>query len=127
MNFKIPTEIVNIAGNLQKAGYQTHLVGGCVRDLIIGREPKDWDITTDAKPEEIQRIFPDNVYENKFGTVGVKTSSKEEKLKIVEITTFRLEGKYTDKRHPDEIKFAKTVEEDLARRDFTINALAMAI
>ena len=127
MNFKIPTEIVNIAGNLQKAGYQTHLVGGCVRDLIIGREPKDWDITTDAKPEEIQRIFPDNVYENKFGTVGVKTSSKEEKLKIVEITTFRLEGKYTDKRHPDEIKFAKTVEEDLARRDFTINAIALKL
>jgi len=127
MNFKIPTEIVNIAGNLQKAGYQTHLVGGCVRDLIIGREPKDWDITTDAKPEEIQRIFPDNVYENKFGTVGVKTSSKEEKLKIVEITTFRLEGKYTDKRHPDEIKFAKTVEEDLARRDFTINAIVLKL
>jgi len=127
MKFNVPEEIINIAEKLQKAGFRAYLVGGCVRDLLLGKDPKDWDITTNANPEEIQKIFPDSVYENKFGTVGVKTDSKEEKLKIVEITTFRLEGKYTDKRHPDEIKFAKTVEEDLARRDFTINAIALKL
>ncbi len=125
MKFNIPSEILGIAKKLQTDGYQTYLVGGCVRDILFGRKPKDWDIATDAKPEEIQKIFPDSVYENQFGTVGIKTDSEDEELKIVEITTFRLEGKYTDKRHPDEIKFAKTIEEDLSRRDFTINALAL--
>lgn len=125
MKFNIPSEILEIAKKLQTDGYQAYLVGGCVRDILFGRKPKDWDIATDAKPEEIQKIFPDSVYENQFGTVGIKTSSEDEGLKIVEITTFRLEGKYTDKRHPDEIKFAKTVEEDLGRRDFTINAFAL--
>ncbi|MEE8131665.1 MAG: CCA tRNA nucleotidyltransferase [Candidatus Paceibacterota bacterium] len=120
----IPKEIQDISEKLQKAKFQAYLVGGCVRDILMSREPKDWDITTNAKPEEIQKLFPDSVYENKFGTVAVKTKSKDPQLKIIEITTFRLEGKYTDKRHPDEIKFAKTVEEDLARRDFTINAIA---
>lgn len=123
----IPNEILSIAEKLQKANYQAYLVGGCVRDILLGREPKDWDITTDAKPEEIQKMSPDSVYENKFGTVGVKTKSENQRLKIIEITTFRLEGKYTDKRHPDEIKFAKTIEEDLARRDFTINSLALSL
>jgi len=124
-SIKIPSEIKDIAEKLKKAGYQAYLVGGCVRDLLLGREPKDWDIATNAKPEEIQRIFPDSVYENAFGTVGVKTGSEIPALKVVEITTYRLEGRYTDKRHPDEIKFAKTVEEDLSRRDFTINAMAL--
>lgn len=127
MKFNIPEEILNIAEKLEKNNFQTYLVGGCVRDLLMGREPKDWDITTDAKPQEIQKIFPESVYENKFGTVAIKTGSENEKLKIVEITTFRIEGKYTDKRHPDEVKFAKTIEEDLARRDFTINAIALAL
>ncbi len=125
MKFNIPSEILGIAKKLQTDGYQSYLVGGCVRDILFGRKPKDWDIATDVKPEEIQKIFPDSVYENQFGTVGIKTGSEDEGLKIVEITTFRLEGKYTDKRHPDEIKFAKTIEEDLGRRDFTINALAL--
>ncbi len=125
MKFNIPKEILNIAEKLKENNFQTYLVGGCVRDLLMEREPKDWDITTDAKPQEIQKIFPDSVYKNKFGTVAVKTSSENEKLKIVEITTFRIEGKYTDKRHPDEVKFAKTIEEDLSRRDFTINAIAL--
>lgn len=120
----IPKEVGEVPKTLEKAGFEAYLVGGCVRDLLLGREPKDWDIATNAKPEEIQKLFPDSVYENKFGTVGVKTDSVNKQLKVVEVTTFRLEDKYTDKRHPDEIKFAKTIEEDLARRDFTINALA---
>ena len=127
MSFNIPREIENIAEKLQKADFQAYLVGGCVRDLLLNKEPKDWDIATNAKPEEIQKIFPDSVYENKFGTVAVKTDSENGRLKIVEITTFRLEGKYTDKRHPDEIKFAKTIEKDLSRRDFTVNALALSL
>jgi len=89
--------------------------------------PKDWDIATNAIPQEIQKIFPKSVYENQFGTVAIKTSSKDSSLEIVEITTFRKEGKYTDKRHPDRISFAKTIEEDLSRRDFTINAMALEI
>ena len=135
MKFNIPEEIINIIKKLQSANFEAYLVGGCVRDLLMNpphkfmwgmnREPKDWDITTNAKPEEIQKLFPNNIYENKFGTVAVKTDSDDEQLKIIEITTFRLEGKYTDKRHPDEVKFAKTVEEDLSRRDFTINAIAL--
>jgi poly(A) polymerase/tRNA nucleotidyltransferase (CCA-adding enzyme) len=122
---EFPKEILEITEKLKETGYQAYLVGGCVRDFLLDKKPKDWDITTNAKPEEIQKIFPDSVYENQFGTVGVKTKSDDPTLKIIEITTFRLEGKYTDKRHPDEIKFAKTVEEDLSRRDFTVNAMAL--
>jgi len=122
-------EIKEIGSALEKAGFEAYLVGGCVRDLLRGQEPKDWDITTNAKPEEIQKLFPDSIYENQFGTVGVKirhetTDKQQETTEIVEVTPYRLEGKYTDKRHPDEIKFAKTLEEDLGRRDFTVNALA---
>ncbi|MFA5793426.1 MAG: hypothetical protein WC897_06240, partial [Candidatus Gracilibacteria bacterium] len=129
--FLIPKEIQNIAEMLIQNGYVAYLVGGCVRDLLIGDlstgGPKDWDITTNAHPEEIQKLFPDSVYENNFGTVGIKTRSEEPTSKVVEVTTFRIEGTYSDKRHPDEIKFAKTVEEDLSRRDFTVNAMALAL
>ncbi|MBI2669813.1 MAG: HD domain-containing protein [Candidatus Yanofskybacteria bacterium] len=92
----------------------------------MGEKPNDWDVTTNAKPEEIQKLFPDSFYENKFGTVGIKTGSEDQTLQVVEITTYRIESKYTDKRHPDRIKFADKLEEDLKRRDFTINALAMS-
>jgi len=125
MELKVPKEIKQIAKKLFENNHQAYLVGGCVRDLFLKREPKDWDIATDAKPADIQKLFPESVYENEFGTVGIKTDSKDEKLKIVEITTFRLEGRYSDKRHPDSVKFAKTIEDDLARRDFTVNALAL--
>jgi len=91
----------------------------------MGKKPQDWDVTTNAKPEEVQKIFPDSFYENEFGTVGVKTDSEDETLKVIEVTTYRVESKYTDKRHPDEVRFAKRLEDDLKRRDFTINALAM--
>ncbi len=120
-------EVKAVADELTNAGHEAYLVGGCLRDLLLGKEPKDWDIATSAKPEEVQKIFPDSVYENQFGTVGIKTGAEDIAKKIVEVTTFRLEGKYTDKRHPDEVKFAKTIEEDLSRRDFTINAMAFEV
>ncbi len=129
--FSIPDEVKKIAQQLTVAGFEAYAVGGCVRDLLVGSargefvEPKDWDIATNATPTDVQKLFPDNVYENDFGTVGVKTDSDNPILKVVEITTYRLEGKYSDKRHPDEIKFARTIEEDLGRRDFTVNALAL--
>lgn len=127
MSNQYPKEVAEIASKLNEAGFEAYLVGGCVRDMLLDREPKDWDIATNAKPNEVQKIFKDSVYENDFGTVGVKTDSENPKLKVIEVTTFRIEGKYTDKRHPDEIKFAKTIEEDLSRRDFTVNAMALRV
>lgn len=124
----LPPEVLFIWEKLIKERYQAYLVGGCIRDLILRRKPKDWDITTNAKPDEILKIFGENAfYENRFGTVGVKTNSLDETLKVIEITTFRKEGKYSDFRHPDEISFAEKLEEDLKRRDFTINALALNV
>ena len=127
VQLNIPKEVSAVLAELERNNHKAYLVGGCVRDVLLKREPKDWDVTTSAKPEEIQKIFPESVYENKFGTVGIKTGSDDSKLAIVEVTTFRREEKYSDFRHPDKIEFAKTVEEDLSRRDFTINAMALEI
>lgn len=127
IRFKMPKEISTALEILEKHGFNAYAVGGCVRDVLRGKEPQDWDVAADATPEEIQKIFPDSFYENAFGTVTVKTGSKSKALEEIEITTFRIEGPYSDKRHPDHISFAKTIDEDLARRDFTINALAMAL
>jgi poly(A) polymerase/tRNA nucleotidyltransferase (CCA-adding enzyme) len=124
---EIPKEVKSIVEKLKKKGFQAYIVGGCVRDLLREIEPKDWDIATNAKPEEVAKIFPKNYVDNKFGTVKVLTNSKNHRLREIEVTTFRTEEKYTDKRHPDEVKWAKTIEEDLARRDFTINAMAIEI
>jgi len=110
---------------LHSAGFEAYAVGGCVRDYLLGRSPQDWDVATSAKPEEIARVFPDSFYENEFGTVGVKTGLEDPALSVVEVTTFRAEEKYTDKRHPDTVKFVSSLKEDLARRDFTINAMAL--
>jgi len=123
---QIPLEVLEIVKKLYQANFEAYIVGGCIRDLLLGKKPKDWDVATNAKPQQIQKIFPDSVYENEFGTIAVKTGSENSDLKIIEVTTLRKEGKYSDKRHPDEIKFAKTIEEDLSRRDFTINALALS-
>lgn len=124
---ELPKEVQDIIKKLNGAGFQGYAVGGCVRDLLLSKEPQDWDITTNAKPEEIQKLFPEHVYENTFGTVAVKTGSEKPELILVEVTPYRIEGKYTDKRHPDEVKFADKLEDDLSRRDFTINAMAMDI
>lgn len=120
----IPREIQSVIEKLAKKGFEAYLVGGCVRDLLRGVEPKDWDIATNAKPNEIGTVFKKSFADNNFGTVTVLTDSKNPRLKEVEITPYRIDERYTDKRHPDAIRFAKTIEEDLARRDFTINAIA---
>ncbi len=121
----IPKEIKNILAALKKAGFEAYIVGGCVRDFLLGNKPKDWDITTNAKPEEIQKVFPDSFYENNFLTVTVRTGAKKPELAEIEVTTFRSEAKYSDKRHPDAVQYAKTLQEDLSRRDFAVNAMAM--
>ncbi|MBP6884880.1 MAG: CCA tRNA nucleotidyltransferase [Candidatus Pacebacteria bacterium] len=174
---KIPHYVTRVTDTLEKAGFEAFIVGGCVRDLIIEREPKDWDVTTNATPEQIIPLFERTVYENKFGTVGIvfedvthetgsrlsakaistshlsqndvsretvpkkpifskaladETNSEvtrvTEPIKyVVEVTPYREEAQYSDNRHPDEVKFSKTIEEDLKRRDFTCNAMAYSI
>ena len=123
-SFFVPEAVGKVARGLRKAGFEAYLVGGCVRDMIIGRTPKDWDVTTNATPADIQKIFPDSFYENDYGTVGIKTGSEDPRLQIVEVTPYRTESEYTDKRRPDRVEWGKSLEEDLARRDFTINAIA---
>lgn len=137
----IPDYVTRVTETIQNAGFEVFLVGGCVRDLIIGRKPKDWDITTNAKPEEIIPLFEKTIYENKFGTVGicipkiplqiitpgvesVTHVTPKEEYHILEVTPYRTEAKYSDFRHPDEVLFSDKIEDDLKRRDFTINALA---
>jgi len=120
----IPSVIHEVGNTLIKNGYDAHLVGGCVRDVLIGRAPKDWDLTTNATPENIISLFPETFYENDFGTVGVVTESNDESLKVIEITPYRKESTYSDHRRPDNIEWSKTLDEDLKRRDFTINAIA---
>jgi poly(A) polymerase/tRNA nucleotidyltransferase (CCA-adding enzyme) len=127
---KIPEYLENIINKLEKGGYDAWIVGGCVRDLLMENPPaggpNDWDITTSATPEEMLKIFPDGHYENEFGTVILPVKNEAgETLDAIEITTFRSEQGYSDRRRPDEVKFEKDIEADLARRDFTINALAM--
>lgn len=144
MRFQIPQQVQAVLEKLEKAGFEAYLVGGCLRDLLRGVQPQDWDICTNARPKQIQKIFPpppkfcqtkfgraSSFYENKFGTVTVVFKGKNLKQKSlpgkeIQITTYRLEAKYTDKRHPDEIRFTDELEKDLARRDFTINAMAAA-
>ncbi|HEV8666898.1 MAG TPA: CCA tRNA nucleotidyltransferase, partial [Candidatus Paceibacterota bacterium] len=121
----IPQEVQNILSTLEKGGFEAYIVGGCVRDLLLGRTPKDWDVTTNANPEQIQGLFENTFYTNDFGTVGVvNDNATDERVKVVEVTPYRLEGKYSDARRPDSVQFSENIEDDLKRRDFTVNALA---
>ncbi len=134
---KIPKEVSHITDTLERGGFEAYLVGGCVRDLLMNKEPKDWDVATNAKPEEIINLFEKTVYENTFGTVGVvlpampahagqvDVSRETTEYMIVEVTPYRIEAKYSDFRHPDEVKFSDNLEDDLKRRDFTVNSLAL--
>lgn len=126
----VPREVRMVVAMLQHGGFEAYLVGGCVRDHILGISPKDYDVTTNATPEQIIALFPRTFYENAYGTVGVVTAPESEiddevvKKSIVEVTPFRIEGVYSDSRHPDTVAWASKVEEDLSRRDFTCNAIA---
>ncbi len=162
-NSKIPQYVTHVTETLEKAGFEAFLVGGCVRDLFMSqvlsegvgyKEPKDWDITTNATPEQIIPLFEKTVYENTFGTVGVclpvqagipksrasvdgarhdsaeSGETNEDVIRetpeyhIIEVTPYRIEAKYSDFRHPDQVKYSDNIEDDLKRRDFTMNALA---
>lgn len=119
---QIPEHALTVVERLERYGYEAYVVGGCVRDSLLGRSPKDWDVCTNALPEEVLRVFKRfHVIKTglQHGTVTVMVSHQP-----VEVTTFRIDGVYTDNRHPDSVNFVSRVEEDLARRDFTINAMA---
>ncbi len=139
MTITLPPDVTNTLTTLKNAGHQGYIVGGSIRDVLMNMPVKDWDFTTDATPEEILALFPDSFYDNQFGTVGIKiydtitqeTGNRKEESpieptvkEIYEITTFRSENGYADGRHPDTVTWGKTVEEDLSRRDFTMNAIA---
>jgi len=145
---KIPPEVKSAINRLQKAGFEAYIVGGCVRDLLREIKPEDWDVATNALPEAIQKVFPKSYSDNKFGTITArmplekkaaqdkagnnkkKLSREMKQIKTeyleIEITPYRIESEYSDLRHPDSVKWAKSIDEDLSRRDFTVNAIALS-
>lgn len=124
----VPKEVQGIADTLERAGFEAYLVGGCVRDLLLGRTPKDWDITTNATPDQIAGLFTETFANNEYGTVGVvNEAAEDERVKVVEVTPYRSESGYSDRRRPDTVEFGVSLEEDLARRDFTVNAIAFRL
>lgn len=155
MKAKLPNSVIQTLQKLTSAGFQAYIVGGAVRDILQGKVVHDWDFTTDARPEEIQKLFPGSFYDNAFGTVGIPIKKREvdkdnesvgkEKREqdeensrsnyqlpitnydVYEVTTFRTEQGYSDRRRPDKVEWGETLEEDLSRRDFTINAMALMV
>lgn len=118
---QLPDSVEKIIHTLETSGYEAYAVGGCVRDALLGLTPDDWDITTSAEPEEVKALFSRTIDTGiKHGTVTVRLNGKS-----FEVTTYRIDGKYEDGRHPEEVTFTKSLEEDLKRRDFTINAMAV--
>jgi len=137
MQIKLPLPVIKILQTLEKKGFEVYVVGGAVRDLMMGiGKIRDWDFTTNATPKQILSLFNESFYDNNFGTVMVasehigeqfKLKIDEEEYEVFDITTFRKEYGYTDKRRPDKIEWGKTIEDDLGRRDFTVNAIALKI
>src|SRR5260221_1486485 len=148
MKLDIPQNILDIYEKINEKRFQIYFVGGSVRNILLEKPVKDWDMTTSATTEEILKLFPDGFYDNQFGTVGlpinviaskakqsrseiatspVAPRNDEENSQVVEVTTFRTEREYKDSRHPTEVAWGKSIEEDLERRDFTINAIAMQL
>lgn len=125
MNIQIPNQLIALLQIFEKGKYDTYIVGGAVRDLILGNKTYDWDLTTNATPEEMLKIIPNAYYDNQFGTVGIPNEIEGDRP--YEVTTFRTESGYTDTRHPDNVKWGKTLEEDLSRREATISAMAIKI
>jgi tRNA nucleotidyltransferase (CCA-adding enzyme) len=120
VKINIPSAASQILRTLTDAGYEAYVVGGCVRDSLIGRNPEDWDITTSARPKEVKALFPKTIDTGiKHGTVTVRKAGQN-----YEVTTYRIDGVYADHRHPDEVAFTRCLSDDLERRDFTINAMA---
>ncbi|MFH0892702.1 MAG: HD domain-containing protein [Candidatus Falkowbacteria bacterium] len=126
----IPDYVKTIIAKFEKAGFEAYIVGGCVRDLLMEKKPKDWDITTNARPEQTLKVFPEGKYENEFGTVlipakGMEKEKSGDSQPVTEVTTYRSERGYSDRRHPDTVLFEDKLEKDLERRDFTVNAMAI--
>lgn len=121
MQLYLPDEVKKILSDFKKKNFEIYVVGGAVRDLLMSKIVYDWDFTTNATPEEILDLYPDGFYDNKFGTVGISIEGFDEPF---EITTFRTEYGYSDSRRPDKVSWGRSLEEDLKRRDFTINAFA---
>ena len=120
MTIQLPETVQKIISILESHGFEAYTVGGSVRDSLLGRTPKDWDLTTNAKPEEIKSLFRRTIDTGiEHGTVTVRMGGES-----YEVTTYRLDGKYLDGRHPEEVTFTADLKEDLRRRDFTINAMA---
>ena len=119
----IPRDVADLLRALRTAGFGAYIVGGAIRDVIAGRVPADWDLATEATPDQLRALFPNATYENRFGTVGVPTGDSV----VREITTFRADSGSGDGRRPDEVTFLPRIEGDLARRDFTINAIAYGL
>ena len=120
IQIQIPEKAKYIIETIQAAGFEAYVVGGCVRDSILGRCPEDWDITTSARPEQVKALFRRTIDTGiQHGTVTVMLDKEG-----FEVTTYRVDGKYEDSRHPREVTFTPNLEEDLKRRDFTINAMA---
>ena len=119
----LPKEVDTVIAALQGAGYSPYLVGGCVREMLRGKAPSDYDMTSDAPPQAVLRIFGKNAHPTglQHGTVTVVSGGL-----AIELTTMRRDGAYKDNRHPDSVTFGTSIEEDLARRDFTVNAIALA-
>ena len=120
MKFKLPSPVIKVLQTLERDKFEAFVVGGAVRDLLTHVPVTDWDFTTNATPEQIQKLFPDSFYDNRFGKVGVKFDEQ-----VLEITTYRSESGYSDRRRPDQVSWGKTISEDLTRRDFTVNAMAL--